>query len=693
MSNANIKNTSEHARAKVAHAEEDLKGKGIKAPSSEGAQAPCSKEAPSREISQTPHSKQSSERMTDFKQRFVKFSRDSLNSRMIGFALCRAWVYVTFFNSTMLISTQDKQGTQAAFYQLSLICLVCSLVIAALANTLLDKTFSTKIGRVIPATLSVIGVGCVIFANTETALGLFLLVLSGVLTGFGSGLLLVWWGGIYSSQGGPISAAEASIAFIIGTLLIPLFCLMSLGLQLIVVSALPIASSILLVQEFKKLGENNDDEHEKYTMRVDALPCVSHASIASATSSDPVASTAASASTAPIGTAARTLPAELSPAHQETRVLLKVSAGSLVFGATIDVIRSIYVLHSPLSHSFASNFILPISALAAAIIILLILLFSRRLDFAFTYRPVLIFMSLSCLALPLLGDNYYLTYVLAMTGYFCFEIMNWVMLSDITYRFEANAYKIYGFGRAAVAAGVLIGQFVGNYLASFSAVPQEFMYALSLGLIFMMLITYTLTLTERDVAKITRMEQRPYKMPACVFNNEKGNGEFSSGEGVIKKANIADADKSVIANASTENALATNSGTTNAATNSATTKTATANTITNTTSASASANNAANNSITANAAAAPSIATIANPTPTLSLTERVKILAQQYEIEGRAFDVLLLFARGRSAARVEQELYISRGTVNTYSHRIYQKLGIHSRQELFDMLDAIQDPR
>ena len=600
-------------------------------------------------------------RLAVFRQRFVKFSRDSFNPRMIGFALCRAWVYVTFFNTAMLIGAANKQGALSLFYQISLMALIASLIASGLADTWLDKAFKKVIGRIFPAAMSVIGTAFMVFSNTETTTGLICVTVAGIFTGIGSGIILVYWGKIYSSQGGPISAAEASIAFVIGTLLIPIFCLVPLWLQLLLISLLPVASTILLVGEFKKMtiAQELDDSCNRF---VDATPN------GNGDDSD--------------ATLVKT------HHHQEQRrreshVLLKVSAGSLVFGCVIDVIRSVYVMHSPFIGAFVSNLVLPISSLIAGTIILFILLLSRRLDFAFTYRPVLIFMSLSCLALPLCGDNFFLTYVLAMSGYFCFEIMNWVMLSDITYRYETSAYRVYGFGRAAVAGGVLLGQFAGTALASLTPLPSEVMYAISLVLIFMMIVTYTLTLTERDVAKITRMEARPFKMPKQALESTGAGAAGAAGAGAAA-ADKADAGSTCGAGAAAGAGAACEQCPAHLQ--------AIANSEANTTQ-----EKDAQNAATHEAAKTAAETTSQSAYPTqyttleheLSLTERVEILADEYDITGRAFDVLLLFAKGRSAARVEQELYISRGTVNTYSHRIYQKLGIHSRQELFDMVDNV----
>lgn len=47
-----------------------------------------------------------------------------------------------------------------------------------------------------------------------------------------------------------------------------------------------------------------------------------------------------------------------------------------------------------------------------------------------------------------------------------------------------------------------------------------------------------------------------------------------------------------------------------------------------------------------------------------------------------------LLALGKTAADIERELYIANGTLKSHTRRIYQKLGIHSRVELEEMLKA-----
>jgi DNA-binding CsgD family transcriptional regulator len=51
-------------------------------------------------------------------------------------------------------------------------------------------------------------------------------------------------------------------------------------------------------------------------------------------------------------------------------------------------------------------------------------------------------------------------------------------------------------------------------------------------------------------------------------------------------------------------------------------------------------------------------------------------------------EVIRLYSRGRSVSSISKKLFVSESTVRTYIQRVYEKLSIHSRQEL---LDAIED--
>ena len=70
------------------------------------------------------------------------------------------------------------------------------------------------------------------------------------------------------------------------------------------------------------------------------------------------------------------------------------------------------------------------------------------------------------------------------------------------------------------------------------------------------------------------------------------------------------------------------------------------------------------------------------------LLERCKIIGAYYGLSKREIDVFHLLSLGRSAARIQEELLISTGTVNTHTYHIYTKLDVHSQQQLIDLMQA-----
>lgn len=66
-------------------------------------------------------------------------------------------------------------------------------------------------------------------------------------------------------------------------------------------------------------------------------------------------------------------------------------------------------------------------------------------------------------------------------------------------------------------------------------------------------------------------------------------------------------------------------------------------------------------------------------------------LALRYELSPREADVLLLLMKGRSQEKIQDELCIARSTASTHIHHVYQKLGVHSKQEVIDLAETTQE--
>lgn len=69
------------------------------------------------------------------------------------------------------------------------------------------------------------------------------------------------------------------------------------------------------------------------------------------------------------------------------------------------------------------------------------------------------------------------------------------------------------------------------------------------------------------------------------------------------------------------------------------------------------------------------------------LESQCAAIAERYGLTDRETEVFRLLARGRNVPFIEEELVISRNTIKTHIKHIYQKMSVHSQQELIDMAE------
>jgi DNA-binding CsgD family transcriptional regulator len=67
---------------------------------------------------------------------------------------------------------------------------------------------------------------------------------------------------------------------------------------------------------------------------------------------------------------------------------------------------------------------------------------------------------------------------------------------------------------------------------------------------------------------------------------------------------------------------------------------------------------------------------------------RCEAVAKEYELSPREEEILMLLAKGRDTLYIQNKLVISNHTVRSHVYHLYQKLEVHSRQELLDIIEA-----
>ena len=63
-------------------------------------------------------------------------------------------------------------------------------------------------------------------------------------------------------------------------------------------------------------------------------------------------------------------------------------------------------------------------------------------------------------------------------------------------------------------------------------------------------------------------------------------------------------------------------------------------------------------------------------------------MAAERGLTPRETEILGYLARGRTEPYIREQLWLSRSTVSTHVKHIYQKLDIHSKQEIISLIEA-----
>jgi DNA-binding NarL/FixJ family response regulator len=69
-----------------------------------------------------------------------------------------------------------------------------------------------------------------------------------------------------------------------------------------------------------------------------------------------------------------------------------------------------------------------------------------------------------------------------------------------------------------------------------------------------------------------------------------------------------------------------------------------------------------------------------------SLDKRFAAAAQRYGLSERETEVMRLLCYGRTKRYIAETLYLSEDTVRWHAKQLYRKMGVHSKQELIDLV-------
>lgn len=74
--------------------------------------------------------------------------------------------------------------------------------------------------------------------------------------------------------------------------------------------------------------------------------------------------------------------------------------------------------------------------------------------------------------------------------------------------------------------------------------------------------------------------------------------------------------------------------------------------------------------------------------PERDFEARCRAVAERFGLSPRELEVFMMLARGRDRAYIQEQLVVSRNTVKAHVKHVYAKLGIHTHQELIDLVES-----
>lgn len=346
------------------------------------------------------------------------------------------------------------------------------------------------------------------------------------------------------------------------------------------------------------------------------------------------------------------------------KLVAKFITAALILGVATGFMRDTYSVHSADAFDLGYATLFAIGAVVAVALFTPVITLGKRFSIKLLYKPVILVCVLGFVVAPSLGVGTSLPYLLVTIGYTVFEIVVWVTLCDAANRFQYTFVQVFGIGRGATLA---IGAIVFSYLYVFTENDLDLYDSELYG-------ESPQTLLKANVAAGASRGAGAEAATTSSAGASATVGERTSAGVAAAKSEASGADTARLTSGAAENSGADGGSRANRSDDPQRCRSCNA--------AGCPRQDAPGRMDDKESAGA---RPAARKKP---LLERCRIIGAYYGLSKREVDVFHLLSLGRTAARIQEELLISAGTVNTHTYHIYTKLDVHSQQQLIDLMQA-----
>lgn len=619
----------------------------------------------------------------DFKEG-ASFGELSLIS--FGYGLHQAWIYSSMFDKGGIFGTGGLQAGPfndqlSLAYFVSILIYGLLLLIASILDTKLIRALHATPTLVAAALLGATGTLLLLGSGAESPFdGSTLQIISGILTGTGSSILLLAWGIAFSRRDSASIIINGALSIAIG------FGIYGLVLHQIpfpwggAASALIPFAEIALLLVLRRHVSLDFDNRQLFFQ---PLP-INHA-----------------------------------------RFVMRFGLPVFFLGVALGIMRQTSIETILPGSAFEDQALLFVTACVATVLIMVTFLaLGGDERWHIFFRPLIPFIAVTAIFIPFTtgGTSFWGTSVV-LVGYMSFEALMWIFFSELSQRFRLSPIFVFGLGRGVMALAALGGSTLPLFTGALGTPTGLGEMGTVLIVLVAMMLAYALLPDEHEMASIVAVTPRKVavqsasRAPLIVVNEGKADALERAREGAVPSApEQADVRTQVPANwehavvaalaelgetsgaasgqiASASSVVSAAKGPTavDAMQDDASDASAASDTASSASTAPSPARQAMDfsRSIFAEETAAPAPA---DDTPAARgrFRQRCEIVANTYLLSRRESEVMYYLARGYKSSHIQQQLYISEGTAKTHIRHIYRKLNIHSQQDLIHLIDEVE---
>lgn len=379
----------------------------------------------------------------------------------VGYGLHQAWVYAVMFGTPTIFGTQTyvtgMYGSHASLpFLVSIVVFGLCLLFAGITDQRLLRTYISK--KTLAAGAALMSAGTLLLLATPVISGPALEAVSGVMTGIGSAILILFWGVAFARCDSASIVLNSSIAISIA------IGVYAIGLHY---GPFPIAGILAGIIPLLELAILWNKTPAPYSERNEVpifkpLP-VNHA-----------------------------------------KFFLRFGIPVFVFGVALGTLRQTSIQYIVPASNVGDQIAMLLAAGFASVVILVTIVALGGGDkWSRYFRPLVPFIAVTLFFLPLseMSDNTFATMFLVM-GYLCFEALMWIFFGELAQRFRLSPIYVFGLGRGMLALAGLAGSL-------FPIVAANWVHLLPFGeqgviviVLLIMVVAYALLPREREIEAI-----------------------------------------------------------------------------------------------------------------------------------------------------------------------------------------------